>query len=254
MLNRAFWGRVFVASCRQWTKQGILKSSLSSFQRLIGLAYLYTFRSNYIRPGHDVKLYPHFHCHSVTGNFLYWCVMRPTSQRFSIYRCIYTRIFFSNVSCTNSLSVLMCRKAVNQSINQSINQLYTAIRLNFDRRRANYFSQSFFCTPLFSKINIGFLYFYLNIGNSSTDSDFYHMVLEDDWNFREIYWDLIINYGVSFRKDEVGRLCDLISDLISLSKDSSTTIRSKYIWTIEAKFGVYRATINNLFTVHEFTE
>jgi len=50
--------------------------------------------------------------------------MGPASQRFFIHRCIYLRILI--ISClatfrgTNSLSVLMCRKAVNQSINQSI--------------------------------------------------------------------------------------------------------------------------------------
>jgi len=39
-------------------------------------------------PGHDVKLHPHF---IVTGSFLYWCVMRPASQRFFIHNCINLR-------------------------------------------------------------------------------------------------------------------------------------------------------------------
>jgi len=71
-------------------------------------------------PWHDVKLHPHF---IVTGSFLYWCVMRPASQRFFIHNCIHHRILIiSNLVTflgTNSLSVLMCSKAVNQSINQS---------------------------------------------------------------------------------------------------------------------------------------
>jgi len=62
----------------------------------------------------------YIHIFIVTGSFLYWCVMRPASHRFFIHSCIYLRILI--ISClttflsTNSLSVLMCRKAVNQSI------------------------------------------------------------------------------------------------------------------------------------------
>jgi len=61
------------------------------------------------------------HIFVVTGSFLYWCVMWPASHRFFIHSCIYLWILYhillSNVSSTflNSLSVLMCRKAVNQS-------------------------------------------------------------------------------------------------------------------------------------------
>jgi len=74
-------------------------------------------------PGHDVKLHPHF---IVTGIFLYWFVMRPASQHFFIHNCIHLRILIiSNLVTflgTNSFSVLICRKAVNQSINvQQIN-------------------------------------------------------------------------------------------------------------------------------------
>jgi len=51
--------------------------------------------------------------------FLYWCVMRPASQRFFIHSCIYLRIlnisYLATFLGTNSLSVLMCLKAVNQS-------------------------------------------------------------------------------------------------------------------------------------------
>jgi len=45
--------------------------------------------------------------------------MRPASQRFFKHRCIYLRIviisYLATFLCTNSLSVLMCRKAVNQT-------------------------------------------------------------------------------------------------------------------------------------------
>jgi len=72
------------------------------------------------------------HIFIVTDSFLYWCVIRPSSQRFFIHSCIYLRIliisYLATSPGTDSLSVLMCRKAVNhnntkkQSINQSINQ------------------------------------------------------------------------------------------------------------------------------------
>jgi len=64
------------------------------------------------------------HIFIVTGSFLYrLCVMRPASQRFFIHSCIYLRIWIISYLATflgtnsNSLYVLMCRKAVNQSIN-----------------------------------------------------------------------------------------------------------------------------------------
>jgi len=61
------------------------------------------------------------HIFIVTGSFLYWCVMRPASQRFFILSCIYLRIliisYLATFLGTNRFSVLMCRKAVNQSIN-----------------------------------------------------------------------------------------------------------------------------------------
>jgi len=51
--------------------------------------------------------------------------MRPASQHFFIHSYIYLPIliisYLATFLGTNSLSVLMCRKAVNQSINQSIN-------------------------------------------------------------------------------------------------------------------------------------
>jgi len=88
-------------------------------------------------PGH--KLHSHFHCRVldmtlncihifiVTGSFLYWCVMRPASRRFFIHSCIYLRIliisYLATFLGTNSLSVLMCRKAVTNTVKQSINQL-----------------------------------------------------------------------------------------------------------------------------------
>jgi len=53
------------------------------------------------------------------GSFLYWCVMRPASQRFFIHSCIYLRIliisYLATFLSTNSLSVLMCRKTDNKS-------------------------------------------------------------------------------------------------------------------------------------------
>jgi len=71
------------------------------------------------------------HIFIVTGSFLYWCVMRLASQHFFIHRCICLRILI--ISClatflgTNSLSVLMCRKAVNQS---TFYQIFSWIILN----------------------------------------------------------------------------------------------------------------------------
>jgi len=60
------------------------------------------------------------HIFIVTGSVLYCCDMRPASQRFFIHSCIFLRIliisYFATFLGTNSLSVLMCRKAVNQSI------------------------------------------------------------------------------------------------------------------------------------------
>jgi len=62
------------------------------------------------------------HIFIVTGSFLYCCVMRSASQRFFIHSCIYVLILIISYSATflgtNSLSVLMCRKAINQSVNQ----------------------------------------------------------------------------------------------------------------------------------------
>jgi len=53
----------------------------------------------------------------VTGSFLYWFVMRPASQRFSIHSCILIISFIIALFLgTNRLSVLICCKAVNQSI------------------------------------------------------------------------------------------------------------------------------------------
>jgi len=66
------------------------------------------------------------HIFIATGSFLYRCVMRLASQRFFIRSCIYLRIlivsYLATFLRTNSLSVLMCHKEVNQSINHSINQ------------------------------------------------------------------------------------------------------------------------------------
>jgi len=73
------------------------------------------------------------HIFIVTGSFLYWCVMRPASQRFFIHSCIYLRIliisYLATFLGTNSLSVLMCRKAVNRSINFSESQVLISLFL-----------------------------------------------------------------------------------------------------------------------------
>jgi len=70
-------------------------------------------------PGHDVNLNC-IHIFIVTGSFLYWCVLRPASQHFFIHSCIYLQIliicYLATFLGTNSLSMLMCRKAINQSI------------------------------------------------------------------------------------------------------------------------------------------
>jgi len=75
-----------------------------------------------IRSASDMTL-KCIHNFIVTSSFLYWCVMRPISQRFFIHSCIYLCIFYhillSNFSW-HCRSVLMCRKEVNQSINQSV--------------------------------------------------------------------------------------------------------------------------------------
>jgi len=71
------------------------------------------------------------HIFIVSGSFLYWCVMRLASQRFFIHNCIYLFIISYLATCrgTNGLSVLMCRKTVNQSINQSINLFYFIVSI-----------------------------------------------------------------------------------------------------------------------------
>jgi len=64
------------------------------------------------------------HIFIFSGSFLYWCVMWPAFQRFFIHSCFYLRIliisYLATFFGTNSLSVLMCRKEVNQSIKQEI--------------------------------------------------------------------------------------------------------------------------------------
>jgi len=63
------------------------------------------------------------HIFIVTSSFLYWSFLRPAPS-VSSYSCIYLRISIISYSATflgtDSLSVLMCRKAVTQLINQSI--------------------------------------------------------------------------------------------------------------------------------------
>jgi len=79
------------------------------------------------------------HIFIVTGSFLYWCVMWPASQHFFIHSCIYLPIliisYLATFLGTNSLSVLMCRKAVNQSwppvtsISSSLQQITLSLAL-----------------------------------------------------------------------------------------------------------------------------
>jgi len=65
----------------------------------------------------------YIHIFIVTGSFLYWCVMRPASQRFFIYSCIYLRIliisYLTTFLGTNSL---YCADVPQSS--QSINQFW----------------------------------------------------------------------------------------------------------------------------------
>jgi len=63
---------------------------------------------------------PCIHIFIATGSFLYWCVMMPATMRFFIHSYINLRIliisYLATFLGTNSLSVPMCRKAVNQSV------------------------------------------------------------------------------------------------------------------------------------------
>jgi len=61
------------------------------------------------------------HIFIVTGSFLYWCVMKPASQRFCIHRCILIISYLTTFLGINSLSMLMCRKTVNQSTREPLN-------------------------------------------------------------------------------------------------------------------------------------
>jgi len=73
-----------------------------------------------LRPGHDVKLHPHFHCHwqlfvlmcheAGQSAFLHTQLYLSTNLRILIISYLATFLV------TNSLYVLMCRKAVNQSV------------------------------------------------------------------------------------------------------------------------------------------
>jgi len=88
------------------------------------------------------------HIFIVTGSFLYWSIMRPASQRFFIHSCICLRIliisYFATFLDTNSLYVLMCCKAVNQSIVHSFsNHLhygYTRCVFALDFANSNHFT------------------------------------------------------------------------------------------------------------------
>jgi len=68
------------------------------------------------------------HIFIVTGSFLYWCVMRSASQHFFIHSCIYLWIlivsYLATFPGTDSLSVLMCCKAVNQSTSSELNHFW----------------------------------------------------------------------------------------------------------------------------------
>jgi len=64
------------------------------------------------------------HIFIVTGSFLYWCVMRPASQRFFIHSCICQRFL--------ALIAFLCWCAVKQSINQSISGLLASACMSGD--------------------------------------------------------------------------------------------------------------------------
>jgi len=70
------------------------------------------------RPGQEVKLHLHFHCHWQLFVLMYYSAGQSA---FFIHSCIYLRIliisYLATFLGTNSLSVLMCRKAVNQYSN-----------------------------------------------------------------------------------------------------------------------------------------
>jgi len=83
------------------------------------LAFAYKFNASKPSDVLDITL-KCIHIFIITGRFLYWCVLRPASQRFFIHSCIYLRIliisYLATFLGTYSLFVLMCRKAVNQSM------------------------------------------------------------------------------------------------------------------------------------------
>jgi len=87
-----------------------------------------------------------FHIFIVTGSFLYWCVMRPASQRFFIHSCIYLRIIMFYLATFLGLSVLICRNAVNQST-IILQLIHTFILYNINR----YHKHERNLIPLFNK-------------------------------------------------------------------------------------------------------
>jgi len=66
------------------------------------------------RPEHDVKLHPFI----VTGSILYWCVMRPASQLYTVV-FVYESWSYLIQQRFFALVAFLCRCAVKLSINQS---------------------------------------------------------------------------------------------------------------------------------------
>jgi len=104
----------------------LTQDSLFHLSLLLLTLFSLSYSGPYCRPSFNYFIFlgmtlNWIHIFIVTGSFLYWCVMRPASQHFFIHSNIFLRIliisYLATFLGTNSLSVLMCRKAVNQSIN-----------------------------------------------------------------------------------------------------------------------------------------
>jgi len=108
--------------------KNIVSISYRIWQRDIDPSLINTFKSASTLSDVQGMTLNFIHIFIVNGSFLYWCVMRPASQRFFILSCIYLRIliisYLATFLGTNSHSVLISRKAVNQSINQSTFKTY----------------------------------------------------------------------------------------------------------------------------------
>jgi len=133
-LSMGLWIFLPVLSQLHWT-WGILNLSirtLSAARRMGHTKHIYLYSPVLSMTLNCIQIF------IVTYRFLYWSVMTPASQRFFIHSCIHLRIliisYLATFLCTNSLCVLMCRKAVNQSINQLpvLSQIHWAYLIDLD--------------------------------------------------------------------------------------------------------------------------